>query len=92
LGLSLKIARADDHIYLLQGAPLLYVFRHQPADPNSVLDFEGEAYMHGIMYREAIDTDSLVFRKMTIHQNSLTPRIQLVVGMFRIKNVREKIW
>ena len=61
LGLGLKIVRAGDRIYLLQGVPLPYVFRHRPADPDSVLDFEGEAYVHGIMYGEAVDTGNLAF-------------------------------
>ena len=53
-----------DRIYLLQGAPVPYVFRHQPADLDSVLDFKGEAYVHGIMYAEVVDT---AFRKMTVY-------------------------
>ena len=59
LGLGLKTVRAGDRIYLLQGAPVPYVFRHQPVDPDSVLDFKGEVYVHGIIYGEVVETGSL---------------------------------
>ena len=68
LGLGLKTERAGDRIYLLQDAPVPYVFRHQPADPDSVLDFEGEAYVRGIMYGEVVEAGSLSDAKYSLVQ------------------------
>ncbi|OCL09164.1 hypothetical protein AOQ84DRAFT_405225 [Glonium stellatum] len=65
--LGLETVRAGNRIYLLQGANVPYVFRHRPADPEDVLDLEGEAYLHGIMYGEAARVDSLAFRKFTVY-------------------------
>lgn len=67
LGLGLKTIRAGDRIYLLQGVPVPYALQHQPTDPDGVLDFEGEAYVHGIMCGDVVETGSLAFRKMTVY-------------------------
>ncbi|MCJ1247370.1 hypothetical protein MMC30_004584 [Trapelia coarctata] len=67
LGLGLGTLRARDRIYILQGAPVPYIFRHRDIDPDDVLDLEGEAYVHGIMYGEAVGTGNLNFQKITVY-------------------------
>jgi hypothetical protein len=66
LGLGLKTVRAGDRIYILQGAPTPYIFRHRDTDPENVLDLEGEAYVHGIMHGEALETGNLNFEKIYV--------------------------
>ncbi|KAL9072939.1 MAG: hypothetical protein Q9157_004929 [Trypethelium eluteriae] len=67
VGLGLSRVQVEDRIYLLQGGIVPHVFRHQPKDGEDVLDFEGEAYVHGIMYGEATKSDDLQFRKITVY-------------------------
>ena len=67
IGLALSRVRPEDRVYLLQGAIVPHIFRHQPKDEADVLDFEGESYVHGIMYGEAARNDNLDFRKITIY-------------------------
>ena len=65
LGLALPRVQRGDHIYLLSGAYTPHVFRHQANDPKNVLDFEGEAYVHGIMHGEV--ANDLQFKKITVY-------------------------
>jgi hypothetical protein len=67
LGLGLGTLRARDRIYILQGAPVPYIFRHRDIDQENVLDLEGEAYVHGIMYGEAVGTGNLNFQKISVY-------------------------
>ena len=67
LGLGLGTIHAKDRIYILQGAPVPYIFRHRDLDPENVLDMEGEAYVHGIMYGEAVGPENLNFQKITVY-------------------------
>ncbi|KAL9093904.1 MAG: hypothetical protein Q9165_003827 [Trypethelium subeluteriae] len=67
IGLGLSRVQPGDRIYLLQGAIVPHVFRHQPKDEENVLDLEGEAYVHGIMYGEATKSGDLQFRRITVY-------------------------
>ena len=67
LGLGLKTVRAGDRIYVLQGAPVPYIFRHRDNDPEDELELEGEAYVHGIMYGEALEMGDLNFEKIYVY-------------------------
>ncbi|KAI9663599.1 MAG: hypothetical protein M1821_007089 [Bathelium mastoideum] len=67
IGLALSCAQHEDRVYLLQGAIVPHIFRHQPKDEENVLDFEGESYVHGIMYGEAASNDNLEFQRITIY-------------------------
>jgi hypothetical protein len=67
LGLGLKTIRAGDRIYILQGAPVPYIFRHRDTDPENVLDLERETYVHGIMYGEALETGNLNFHEICVY-------------------------
>ncbi len=44
LGPELETVRARDRIYIVQGALVPYIFRHQ----DNVLDLEREAYVYGM--------------------------------------------
>ena len=78
LGLGLPAVHAGDRIYLLQGAPVPYIFRHRDTDPHNVLDLEdeacpdyvleleGEAYVHGIMYGEAVRMEDPDFERIMV--------------------------
>ena len=59
--------RPRDLVYILQGAPVPYIFRHRDVDEDNVFDLEGEAYVHGIMYGEAMGTGDLNFQKLCIY-------------------------
>ena len=67
LGLGLKTLRAGDRIYILHGAKAPYVFRHRNNDPEDVVELEGEAYVHGIMYGEALEMGNLDFEKISVY-------------------------
>jgi hypothetical protein len=67
LGLGMPSVQPGDRIYLLSGAIVPYVFRHQPKDAETVLDLEGEAYIHGIMYGEALRDSDVEFQKFTVY-------------------------
>jgi hypothetical protein len=67
LGLGLQNLRPGDRIYILQGAPVPYVFRNRDTNRENVFDLEGEAYVHGIMYGEALETGNLDFEKIYVY-------------------------
>ena len=67
LGPGLETVRPRDRIYILQHAPVPYIFRHRANDPVNVLDLEGEAYAHGIMYSQGVETGILNFQRTTVY-------------------------
>ncbi len=66
LGPGLETVRPRDRIYILQDAPVPYISRHRANDPDNMLDLEGEAYVHSIMYSEGsegVETGILNFQR-----------------------------
>lgn len=66
IGLALSRVQPGDRIYLLQGAEVPYVLRCASIDSESTLVLEGEAYVDGIMYGEAVPKDKSEFQKILV--------------------------
>jgi hypothetical protein len=69
LGLSVQTIQSGDGVYLIAGAAVPYVFR--PVSENSKDGFRliGEAYVHGVMYGEALAKGTVKFERWKFIDN-----------------------
>lgn len=67
LGLSVQTIQPGDGVYLIAGAAVPYVFRPVSGDRKDRFRLIGEAYVHGVMYGEALAKGPVKFERMEIH-------------------------
>ena len=67
LGLGGCNLEIGDEVYIVKGASVPYIFRSISSDPADGLRLVGEAYVHGIMYGEALENGPLEFGRIQVH-------------------------
>lgn len=66
VGLGPRTARAGDRVCILEGGRVPYLFRQVPGKDENTVTFVGDAYVHGIMYGEALEGQKVEFEKLLV--------------------------